>query len=81
MNSYSLPWYLYVICLLPIGIPIITLGGAIPAVVGFGLAGACFGISQQEEWPTPVRILVSLALVAAGYVILFVLLAIAMGQR
>ena len=80
-GDYSLPWYLYAVSALPLGIPVLTLGGAIPAVIGFGLAGACFGICRKEEWPVPVRLLAAAALVAVGYVALFALLAAAIAGR
>ena len=80
-NAYALPWYFYLISALPIGIPVITLGGAIPAAIGFGLAGACFGIAQKEEWPVPVRILSSLGLVVVGYIVIGALLVATVANR
>jgi hypothetical protein len=81
LSDYSLPWYFYVLSALPVGIPIITLGGAIPGAIGFGLAAACFGICQQEDWPTPVRLLVAGALVVLGYAALFAVLAAAVASK
>ncbi|MBW3540529.1 MAG: hypothetical protein KY476_09670, partial [Planctomycetes bacterium] len=46
--DYRLPWYCYVLSALPLGIPIITVGGAIPGAVGFGLAAGCMAIAQQD---------------------------------
>jgi hypothetical protein len=81
VTSYSLPWYFYVVSALPMGIPILTLGGAIPAMIGFGLAGGCFGIVQKEEWSTPIRLLAAGTLVVLGYLGLFALLAIAVASK
>jgi len=79
--DYSLPWYFYAISALPLGIPIITLGGAIPAALGFGLASACFGISQKEDWSVPTRLLAAGMLAMLGYVTLFVILAVLIASR
>jgi hypothetical protein len=70
-SEYSLSWYFWVISALPIGIPILTLGGAIPAMLGFAFAGGCFAIAQNEEWPTWLRIVVCFALAVFAYVLFF----------
>lgn len=74
--DYALPWYFYVVSALPIGIPVITLGGAIPGALGFGLASVCFGISQKEDWSVSTRLVAAGMLALLGYVVLFVILAI-----
>jgi hypothetical protein len=71
LSAYSLPWYFWVISALPIGIPILAMGGAIPGMLGFAFAAGCFTIAQNEEWPTGVRIVVSLALAVCAYVLFF----------
>jgi hypothetical protein len=71
LSAYSLPWYFWVISALPIGIPILAMGGAIPGMVGFAFAGGCFAVAQNEEWSTGVRIVVSLALAVFAYVLFF----------
>jgi hypothetical protein len=76
-TNYSLPWYFFVVSALPLGIPILTLGGAFPAMIGCGLAGGCFRIVQKEEWSTPIRLFAAGALVVLGYLGLFALLVIA----
>ncbi len=55
-DDYSLPWYFKVIAAAPIGIPIMTLGGALPGAVGAGLAFGCLGIAQNEEWSVERRL-------------------------
>jgi hypothetical protein len=65
--AYKMPWYLLLPALPPLGIPIMTLGGAIPGAIGVGLAAACFGIMQQEEWPTAARVVLCLVLSVLGY--------------
>ena len=81
VTDFTLPWYFYLVSLLPIGIPILTLGGALPAVIGFGLCSACFAICQKEDWSTPVRLLLAGAVVALGYLVLFAVMAIAVISR
>ena len=76
-TNYSLPWYFFVVSALPLGIPILTLGGALPAMIGCGLAGGCCRIVQKEEWSTPIRLFAAGALVVLGYLGLFALLLIA----
>jgi hypothetical protein len=66
-QDYRMPWYIYAPAVLPIGIPILTLGGAVPAAAGFGLAGAGLVIAQQERWPAALRIAASTLLALAGY--------------
>lgn len=66
-GDYRMPWYLYIPILLPVGIPIMTRGGALPGAVGAGLAGASLCIAQQEQLPMVVRILLMLLVAVAGY--------------
>ena len=73
-SGYGMEWYYYCLCALPLGIPIITVGGALPAAVGFGLAGGNLAIAQKEEWSTPRRVLTCLALVGIAYGLLISLL-------
>lgn len=73
-SSYGLEWFYYALCALPLGIPIITMGGALPGAVGFGLAAGNLAIAQKEEWSTAQRVFTCLALVGIAYGLLFVLL-------
>jgi LSD1 subclass zinc finger protein len=66
-DKYRLPWYLYLPAFLPLGIPIITLGGAIPGALGFGVAGGCIAVAQRERWSVGTRLATMLGLVVAGY--------------
>jgi hypothetical protein len=72
--DYALTWYFYVPVALPVGIPVLTLGGALPAAIGFGLAGANFAIVQRETWPKAARLAVTLSTALGAYLILAVLL-------
>ncbi|MGD8238968.1 MAG: hypothetical protein PVH68_10480 [Armatimonadota bacterium] len=65
--SYTLPWYFYLLSILPIGIPILTLGGAIPGALGGALCYANFAIAQQEDWPVSHRVGLALLLTVTGY--------------
>jgi hypothetical protein len=76
-DKYAIPAYLYVPAALPLGIPILTLGGAIWAALGCGLAGACFAIMRKEEWSAGIRLLYSLLLAGAGYGVAGVVLLLA----
>jgi hypothetical protein len=73
-QDYRLPWYFWALALLPAGIPIITLGGAIWAALGFGLVGLCLAIAGRERWPAPARVLVMVLASAAGYATLLAVL-------
>ncbi|HWG47062.1 MAG TPA: hypothetical protein VN688_30135 [Gemmataceae bacterium] len=66
-SSYILPWYFVVFVLLPIGIPILTLGGALPGAVGFGLCGINAMIVQREKWPGVLRGFLAAGLALLGY--------------
>jgi hypothetical protein len=79
--DYTLPWYFFAICILPLGIPILTVGGVLPVVIGFALAGACFAIVQKEELSTPIRLLAAGAVVGLGYFATIVLLVLAFAAR
>jgi hypothetical protein len=72
-GDYGLEWYLFLPAVLPLGIPVMTLGGGLPFAVGFGLAGACLGIAQIESLPVGGRIALSLFLTLIGYVVIGVL--------
>ena len=79
--DYSIPWYLYGLSVLPIGIPIMTLGGALPGMIGFGLMAVCFGIAQREMMAMPLRILAILGVTIVGYTMFIGLVIAAMSQQ
>jgi hypothetical protein len=72
--AYGLPWYFYLAVALPLGIPVVTLGGALPVMISLGLAAANFTIVQRETWPKMVRLAITLAIALGAYVGLGVLL-------
>jgi hypothetical protein len=72
-RRYKLEWYLLVPAVLPFGIPIFTLGGALPCAIGFGAGAGCVVIAQQDRWPVPLRLGVILGLTVAAYIATFVL--------
>lgn len=78
LSDYGIEWYFYALSFLPFGIPIITLGGAIPGAIGGGLFGACIGVAQQESWPKPARLATMIGINVVAYALLFVLLATAL---
>jgi hypothetical protein len=80
-RGYSIPWYLFAPAFLPLGIPIVTLGGALWAALGAGLFGACLAVARIEKLPAGVRVLLSLLLAGLGYGIVFaVVLAVGIVQ-
>ena len=68
LSQYRIPWILLVMSLLPIGIPIMTLGGALPAGVAGGACAVCFGISSNDKWPIAIRTLLCIAVNVCAYV-------------
>jgi hypothetical protein len=62
-------------------IPIITLGGAFPAVIGFGGAGGCLSISRVSSLPVALRVLVCLVITVACWGLLALLLMEIMRMR
>lgn len=74
-SAYGIEWYFYALSAVPFGIPIVTLGGAIPGAIGGGLFGACVGVAQLEQWPKPARLATMIAINVVAYVLLFALLA------
>jgi hypothetical protein len=78
-RDYFIPWYMVVPAALALGIPILTLGGAIWGALGLGLAGASLAVVRIEKWPSAARLLASTALTGTGY--LAVLLAYVLFAR
>lgn len=50
-------WIFMGLCLL---IPIVTMGGAVPAVIGFIGAWGCAGLASNKRWPIVVRVVLCL---------------------
>ena len=71
LSDYKIPWFLYGLSVLPIGIPILTLGGALPAMVGVGTAAVCFAVAQKEDLAMPLRIAGIVLIVIAAYSMFF----------
>jgi LSD1 subclass zinc finger protein len=67
VEDYLLPWYLFVPVVLPLGLPIVTLGGILPVVAAILLSGACFAVVQRDRWPVFLRLALSLGVSVAGY--------------
>ncbi len=70
--NIDMPVYLYVLACLPIGIPILTLGGAIWGAMGGGLAALNISIGRMSSLPLAARIsIIFVSLTILGYVIVF----------
>jgi hypothetical protein len=64
------PQWAYLFAALCGAIPVVTLGGAIPVVVGLGGAGACMTVSRTYSVPAALRFLVCLGITAVAWLIL-----------
>lgn len=64
-------WIFIGLCLL---IPIVTLGGAIPAVIGFIGAWICSVLAAKKQWHIAVRVMLCVIVTIASWVGLFVAL-------
>lgn len=53
------------LCLL---IPIVTLGGAVPAVIGFAGAWICGGLASNKHWSIAIRVVLCLVVTIASWV-------------
>jgi hypothetical protein len=78
--AYKMPPYFWALALLPIGIPILTVGGALPGAVGGGLVMVNLSILQREEWPLGARIGGTLAISAVAYAVILGMLKAALGR-
>ena len=74
--EYGVPWYLLVLAMLPVGVPIITVGGFIWGGLAGGLIGANLTVAQVDKLPQIARIFIILALSMVGYAILFVAISV-----
>jgi hypothetical protein len=81
LESYALPWYFYVLCALPLGLPVITMGGAIPGMVSVALVGSCYAILRKEDWPTTTRVLIAGVVVTTAYILFGSLTLLAVAGR
>jgi hypothetical protein len=57
-------WAFVVLCG---AIPLVTLGGAIPAAIGFGAAAGCSGAARFKSWSTATRVGICLAITVAAW--------------
>lgn len=49
-------------------IPVVALGGAIPAAIGFGAAGGCMSVSRMTSLPPTGRVLICFGITVAAWV-------------
>ncbi|MCL2547504.1 MAG: hypothetical protein FWE06_10055 [Oscillospiraceae bacterium] len=66
------PAWVLVFAVLCILIPIVSLGGAIPAVIGFCGAAGCVSVSKTTL-STPIRVLICTGITVLAWVLLFLL--------
>jgi len=77
VSEYTVPGVLFVLALLPLAIPVITLGGMIPGAIGGGLAFTGLRIAKSRELSVPVRIAILLVIGIGGISAALALMAIA----
>ena len=58
-------------------IPLVTLGGAIPVVIGLGAAGACASIAKRPDWTIIGRVAACGAITTAAWIALLIFLILA----
>lgn len=51
-----IPWWVWVFVVACAAIPVVSLGGAIPAGIGGGGAAGCIGISRNAAMPAAARV-------------------------
>lgn len=66
-GAHRMPWPLWILALLPVGIPLATMGGAIPGAIGGALVMVNYSLLQNEDWAPAVRIGAALAVSAVAY--------------
>ena len=71
-------WLFAVACA---AIPFLTLGGAIPAAIGFGGAAGCVGLARDSAKPLALRVAGCVGITLVCYAILGALLAAAIAAR
>jgi hypothetical protein len=72
----ALPWWAWIFVALCVALPIVALGGAIPAMLGFGGAGGCLGVAKSERLSVVARVLICVAIVVAVWGV-FIAIAVA----
>ncbi|HEX9742384.1 MAG TPA: hypothetical protein VGA17_06300 [Nitrospiraceae bacterium] len=64
-------WIFIASCLL---IPLVTIGGALPTVIGFAGAWGCSALASNTRWPSAMRIMLCLLVTIASWIGLAVVL-------
>jgi len=77
----GLPKWAYPFGIACVAIPVVTLGGGIPAAIGIGGASLVATIAKKDSMPVAVRAALCAAVTAAAWILLFVLLAAVGGAR
>jgi len=71
--DYKLQPYLLALSLLPIGIMILTGGGALWGAIGGAVAMACLVVAQNDRMPIAIRVLFILAICGMLYAVMFLM--------
>ncbi len=64
-----IPAWAWIFAVLCGAIPLVTLGGAIPAAIGFGGAGGCIGLARNPELNVAVRVIGCIAITAVCWLL------------
>jgi hypothetical protein len=68
-----IPWWGWAFAVGCALIPVLSLGGAIPAGIGFGGAGGCVAVARKAGMSTPVKALICGSILGACWIAFFAL--------
>jgi hypothetical protein len=67
------PWA-YVFAVLCVAIPLVTLGGCVPSLIGFGGSGACLTVARNKSTAASLRFVVCMGITAICWLALVTVL-------
>jgi hypothetical protein len=76
--DYGMPWYLWVLAVLPWGIPVLTLGGCLWVAIGGGISAGCFAIARATRIPIVYRTTFLIVINGIAYTVVVMILILAM---
>ena len=68
-KQLPIPAWAWIFAVLCGAIPLVTLGGAIPAAIGFGGAGGCIGLARNPELNVAARVIGCIAITAVCWLL------------
>jgi hypothetical protein len=67
----GLPWWGIIFAIACGIIPVVSLGGAIPAIIGFGGASICLGVAKWRDLPSSLRVGICVFVTIAAWMVFF----------